>query len=107
MKGGLAMQNSQLLFAEALAELVRDAVREVVREELSDIRHAPSSGPVEGTYSANEVADMLGTTRQAVYALIEEEGLPALKCMGKWRIPIRRLEEWMIKLEKKAEACNG
>jgi len=47
------------------------------------------------TYTVDEAAAMLGLGKTLVYGLVRAGKIPAIKCGGRWIIPIARFDQWL------------
>lgn len=56
------------------------------------------------TYSAEEAAEALGISRNAVYDLVHRAGFPAFRIGGKWKIPKVSLAQWVEREASKGGA---
>ena len=53
--------------------------------------------PVDAAYlTVKQAAEVLHLNQKKLYALIQEGGLPATKATGKWLVPRKLLDEWML-----------
>jgi len=47
------------------------------------------------TYTIEEAAAMLGIGKTLAYTLVRAGKLPAIKCGGRWIIPMSRFDKWL------------
>lgn len=60
-------------------------------------REEDDRGSPAGTYlTVKQAAEVLHVNQKKLYALIQEGGLPATKASGKWLVPRRLLDDWML-----------